>query len=309
LLLAFLELQWLCYIKGVPTVREHPAPYSGRPTTWDLDVEVAFYQQEHTHKCYLDRCLTDTDSKKPTLLGTSHLPQLAEAIRVLPGGGRCSFNNRTKYYLCDRQVHKSACGRNDDKTWNTAALKVYGYRLCGLLAHSFFAWLQQNDTSHSIPTRGENVEPNHLFEYNDDAAQFYVPSDPYIVSSYGQDYAGFTTNKAKRCSLFQETTTVDVYDPAAQTVLDPMQQLIADRRATAVQRKAQKMLEWTASLCRRLHTIEQQNTKKDIANKQRANSSLSKALQSIDGLGLIFPRFTVQTGSLRRQRFRIPKPG
>ena len=50
LLLAFLELQWLCYCKNIPSVREHPAPFEDKPSTWTLDIEIAFYRLEGTQR-------------------------------------------------------------------------------------------------------------------------------------------------------------------------------------------------------------------------------------------------------------------
>ena len=144
-----------------------------------------FYNQPDTCKHEISQCLflqedAEITYKKPTVIGTSHLPQLTNILRTLPGHGICSRQRGRN--LCGF-THVKLTGLDDSNVWRTAPAKQYPPKLCRTLAMAF---------AEALCDRIKRQAPDMQQAEEHDAMASYQPLDPYVDidthRGYGADY-------------------------------------------------------------------------------------------------------------------------
>ena len=114
---------------GFAAVMEHPqepewAP--GAPSCWKLPEMRALVASGHVQRVHLDQCCCGTPWRKPTCLLAVRMPELADAVAALPGGGRCN--------AALGHSHVSLLGRSTEGHFLTAPAKTYNGEMCRVIA-------------------------------------------------------------------------------------------------------------------------------------------------------------------------------
>ena len=164
---------------GTTVLMEHPAPRqrvrtkSSEVSSWHLP-ELR-HLMDCPHVCFhiVHQCMLGSQSLKPTGLLGINTPQLSELVDQHP----------SRFHCAGGHPHVRLQGRAADGSWRTSPAKQYPPQLCRLLAT-----VVARAVSTSLQTLGVPVVSTDAV-LEPEIAHFYVPLDPYLLTSWHGDFA------------------------------------------------------------------------------------------------------------------------
>ena len=132
-LINFLLLQWTAYVKGVATLREHPAAYRNKASSWFTGIEIEFYKLPRTRTLQAHQCMLGSPTLKPTTFGSSNFQENLTVLNNLPHGYACKSTREAN--TCGHP-HLRLYGKDAHGNWKTTVHKTFPAGVCTALGLS-----------------------------------------------------------------------------------------------------------------------------------------------------------------------------